>query len=324
MPQVSVIIPVYGVEAFIVRCAESLMRQTLADVEFIFVDDCSPDRSVELLREVLAKHPARNARVLRHEANRGLPAARNTGLDAATGDYVFHCDSDDYLEPDALETLWREARAEEADIVWCDYVIDYPEGQRLLRQPSFATAAEALAAMLRGTMKYNVWNKLARRSLYTDNHIRFPAGRAMGEDLTMARLFAFAHKVAYVGRGLYHYEQGNLSALTKNWNQNQLDSLRHNCDDLIAFMRQRYGAACEPSLHSFMLLMKWPFLCTARRELWREWERWYPEANAHIWADKAVAKRIRVVEWCAARGWFAVVWLHHWVVLRFLYSIIYK
>lgn len=324
MPQVSVIIPVYGVEQFIVRCAESLMRQTLGDVEFIFVDDASPDGSIGKLREVVGKYPWRNVKVLTHDVNKGLPAARNMGLAVATGDYVFHCDSDDYLEADALEVLYRKAMEEEADIVWCDYFLDYPNGKRLLRQPSHATAEEALRAMLRGTMKYNVWNKLARRSLYTDNAITFPAGYAMGEDLTMVKLFALAHKVAYVGRGLYHYEQGNLSALTKAMASAQMESLRRNCDDVIAFMRRQRGAACEPTLRSFMLLMKWPFLCTSKRSLWREWERWYPEANAHIWEDKGVTLRIRAVEWCAARGWFALVWLHYWVVLRFLYRIIYK
>lgn len=324
MPQVSVIIPVYGVEPFIARCAESLMRQSLREVEYIFVDDCSPDGSIAVLREVVSRYPDRRVRILSHASNQGLPAARNTGLAVAEGDYVFHCDSDDYLETDALETLYREATEAEADIVWCDYVLDYPEGQRTMRQPTYATADEALRAMLRGTMKYNVWNKLVRRSLYTAHHITFPSGHAMGEDLTMVKLFAFAAKVAYVPRALYHYEQSNGGAMTKTLSAAQIASQHHNCDDLIRFIRQHRGEPWEPQVRSFMLLMKWPFLCTSERRLWREWERWYAEANPYILADTAVTLRIRLVEWCAARGWFWVVWLHYWIVLRFLYSFLYR
>lgn len=324
MISVSVIIPIYGVERFVVRCAESLMRQTLRDVEFIFVDDASTDGSIPRLREVLAKYPERNVKVLTHNVNKGLPAARNTGLAEATGDYIFHCDSDDYLELDALETLYRKAVDEEADIVWCDYYLDYPTGNRLLRQPSYATAEEALRAMLRGTMKYNVWNKLVRRSLYTDHAIAFPAGYAMGEDMTMMKLFAFARKVAYVGRGLYHYEQGNLSAMTCSLSASALVALRHNASDVVDFVRSQCGKAWELQLCSFLLLVKWPFLCSGNKADYRRWREWFPEANAFIWQDDGVTRRIRLVEWWAAHGWFSLVRLHYWIVLRFLYSIIYK
>ncbi|MDE6509077.1 MAG: glycosyltransferase, partial [Muribaculaceae bacterium] len=90
IPKVSVIAPVYGVESFIGRAVESMMAQTLDDVEFIFVDDCTPDGSVSVLRDVVVRYPERQVRILRHDVNRGLPAARNTGLDVARGEYIFH------------------------------------------------------------------------------------------------------------------------------------------------------------------------------------------------------------------------------------------
>ena len=115
---VSVVIPVFKVRNFIERCATSLFEQTLEDVEYIFVDDASPDDSIEILKECLERYPKRKAQVqiLTHEQNKGLPAARNTGLAVATGEYVFHCDSDDWVESTMLEDLYVTAIQNSADI----------------------------------------------------------------------------------------------------------------------------------------------------------------------------------------------------------------
>ena len=98
--KVSVIIPIYKVEKFIERCVCSLMEQTLQEVEYIFVDDATPDKSIEVLERCLTLYPNRKSVILHHAQNQGLPAARNTGLQVASGKYIFHCDSDDYVEQD--------------------------------------------------------------------------------------------------------------------------------------------------------------------------------------------------------------------------------
>ena len=88
MPKVSVIVPVYGVEKYIERCARSLFEQTLDDIEYIFVDDCSPDRSIEILNQVIGEYPGRKdqVQIIHHASNQGLALARQTGLKAATGE----------------------------------------------------------------------------------------------------------------------------------------------------------------------------------------------------------------------------------------------
>ena len=174
MCKVSVIVPVYGVEKFITHCADSLMAQTMHEgVEYIFVDDASQDASMERLKSVLSKYPARanQVKILVHERNMGLPAARNTGLTQARGEYVFHCDSDDFGEPEMLETLYGKAKEEDADIVWCDWFLTFGSTERYMAQPECGSPEEALKAMLGGAMKFNVWNKLVRKSLYTDNAV---------------------------------------------------------------------------------------------------------------------------------------------------------
>ena len=169
--KVSVIIPVYGVQNFIERCASSLFNQTMKEVEYIFVNDATPDKSIEILKKVILQYPERKVIVIDHSENKGLPAARNTGLKLATGKYIFHCDSDDYVEPDMLEQLYDRAVEKDADIVWCDWFLSFNKNERYMHQPEYDTSFEALKAMLSGVMKYNVWNKLVKRSLYVDNNI---------------------------------------------------------------------------------------------------------------------------------------------------------
>ena len=100
--EVSVIIPMYGVEKYIERCARSLMEQSLTTgVEFLFINDASNDKSVSVLEKVLLDYPSRKAasQIITHETNKGLPSARNTGLERARGEYVVHIDGDDFPEP---------------------------------------------------------------------------------------------------------------------------------------------------------------------------------------------------------------------------------
>lgn len=323
--KISVIVPIYNVGKFIERCVRSLMEQTMDNVEYIFVDDASPDNSIQILQKVLSDYSGRrdNVSILAHAENKGLPAARNTGLAVATGEYIFHCDSDDFVEKDLLSTLYETACRENADIVWSDYYISYPNNERYLKQPFYDTPEAALKGMLHGRMKYNVWNKLAKRSLYTDNNITFPAGYAMGEDMTMMFLFSYAHKVAYVGKALYHYVSNNAS-MTNVPKPNHLVELKHNSDRVLSFLEKRYNGTWKEEGYSFMLLMKWPFLTGHNSKLYPLWKEWCPEANSHIWKRKEVSLRIRFVEACAAHGQFWLVKLHDWIVLRFLYSIIYR
>lgn len=213
--KISVIVPIYNVECYIARCIESLMRQTLQEVEYIFVDDCATDKSMDILMRVLNKYPNKKScvKILKHIENKGLPAARNTGLKSATGKYIFHCDSDDYVEPDMLQRLFEFAEKQHADYIWSDYYVSLIDGNHYKKQPEYVDVDQAFRGLLRGEMVYNVWNKLVRKDLY--NNIFFPSGNAMGEDMTMIMLLACATKVAYLHYGGYHYVTTNPGALTK-------------------------------------------------------------------------------------------------------------
>ncbi len=98
--KVSIIVPIYNVEKYIERCAVSLFEQDFEDIEYIFVNDCTPDNSVEILEKVIEKYPNRKShlKIVHHKENKGLGSARNTGLEQATGNYILHIDSDDWCE----------------------------------------------------------------------------------------------------------------------------------------------------------------------------------------------------------------------------------
>ena len=142
MTKVSVIIPVYNVSSFIRRNVKALMGQTLEDSEFIFVNDATQDDSIEIIKEEIENYPSRKpyVTILNHESNKGLPVARNTGLAVAKGDYMYHCDSDDWVEPDMLEKMLKAAEDNNADIVYCDFFLSFEKNERYMSNPSFTTA----------------------------------------------------------------------------------------------------------------------------------------------------------------------------------------
>ena len=324
-PKVSVIVPVHGVEKFVEHCAVSLMEQTLDGVECIFVDDCSPDHSADIIRDVISRYPGRDARIISHSVNRGLPSARNTGLGLAAGKYVFHCDGDDWIEPDMLEKMYAVAENANADIVYCDFYLSYEKNERYMSNPCLESREELLRqGFLSGAMKYNVWNKLVRRSLYTDNGILFPDGHSMGEDMTMIRLTACAERVKYLPEALYHYVQTNSSAFSKTQSRKQLDDIQYNVDTTVSFLREKYGDNIEDDIRNFKLSIKFPFLISDNREQYRLWEEWYPEANGNVMSNKSLSFRSRFLQWMASKKLWTGVRLYHLIVYKIVYRLLYR
>lgn len=324
--KVSVIVPIYKVYKFIYRCAVSLLEQTLKDVEYIFVDDATPDDSIDILQNVIDRYPDRKdqCRILRHNQNQGLPAARNTGLAVANGEYIFHCDSDDFVEFDMLENLYYEAKKNDADIVWCDWYLSFEKNERYMKQPKYNSPFDALKGMLSGVMKYNVWNKLIKRSLYIENNICFPSGYGMGEDMTVIRLFARAQKVTYLPKAFYHYVQLNMGAFSKTYSERHLMDLRYNVSIVLNDLRRMFGDQLEKEIAFFQLGVKFPFLITDDFSKYKLWQLWFPESNYYILRNKQLSLRSRCLQWLAWKHQFWALWLYYKCVHRIIYGIIYR
>ena len=126
-PLVSVIVPVYKAEAYLHKCVDSLLAQTMTDFEVLLIDDGSPDRSGAICDEYAAKDS--RIRVF-HKENGGVASARQVGIENVRGEYTIHADPDDWVEPTMLEELYAKAKEDDADMVICDYYINIKSRQK--------------------------------------------------------------------------------------------------------------------------------------------------------------------------------------------------
>ena len=147
--KVSIVIPVYNCEAFLPACIDSLRAQTLREIEMIFVCDASPDNSLSILRK--AEREDARIRVIAFEKNCGVSAARNAGIEAAEGEFVGFCDSDDWVEPQMYERLYRMALEHQADIAFCRVFKDYADRQENVPL-GFGTGTRFDRASIRSTL----------------------------------------------------------------------------------------------------------------------------------------------------------------------------
>lgn len=206
---ISVIVPIYRVEKFLPQCIESVLNQTFTDFELILVDDGSPDRCPEICDET-AKRDAR-VRVI-HQANAGLSAARNAGIEVAHGEWLGFVDSDDYIAPQFYEKLYQTAQRTDTDCVMCSVQnVDEsgkPIDSALMRvADEVKTGQEVLRKIGRDdvTPYLTAWNKLYRRKLF--NTLRYPSGRQNEDVFVFAELFCQVQRAACVAEPLYFYRK---------------------------------------------------------------------------------------------------------------------
>ena len=223
-PSVSVIVPIYNVSKYIERCVRSLMEQTYANIEYIFVDDATPDDSMAVLERVLEDYPQRGSsvKILHNIQNQGLAKSRFIGMDEAIGDYVLHCDSDDWVEHDMIQALVEVATLYAADMACCEAVKETSSGQYRYRYAyDEETRENGLLALNLTEIHVAVWNKLIRRTLFMEHDIRNYEGINMGEDSALTiRLRYFSRKTVIVHKPLYHYNRMNQESMVARINEN--------------------------------------------------------------------------------------------------------
>lgn len=233
MYKVSILVPVYGVEQYMERCSRSLFEQTYRDLEFVFVDDCSPDRSVEVMKTVLEDYPERKGfvKILRHDRNKGLAASRNTGLNNSEGDFFICVDSDDWLELDAVELLVNEQMRRDSDLVWGKYLVYENDKPSLLPGKKYGNKHDLVFQMMQRTWDHFLAGRMVRRSLFVLNGLSWKEGLDVAEDRYMMTLVAYyTSEFSSVDRALYHYERRNINALTKT--DNSQKELRNQQQEL--------------------------------------------------------------------------------------------
>ena len=283
MPAVSVIIPVYKVEPYMARCARSLFGQTLDDIEFLFIDDCSPDRSIDVMREVLEGFPERKDQVTvcRMPVNSGQAAARMQGIALARGEYLIHCDSDDYVDVNAYGLLYGKAKAEDLDIVTCDMAVEQ-DGRTIERVSGKCTS---VSRMLEGKERWNLVCRMIRRTLC--ENLAAPVAN-MGEDMVISvQTQLKARRTGHVDQSLYTYcfredsitnKEGH-DALVARW-----ESLMKNARFLVSLLEDRYGySGDEPELVHFKYRCRRIIRPLVHiPEFYRRWKGTFPEVDRKI------------------------------------------
>lgn len=216
MAKVSVIVPVYNVEAYIEKCVRSLFGQTLDDIEYIFVDDCSSDNSIDILNSVLKEYPKRIAQttIIFNEKNLGQGETRKKGILSATGEYVIHCDSDDWVEFDMYETMYRLSKESNADIVMCGLYKNFPNGKQIeMNMADDTDKYKAYVNLYTSRRMGSLCSHLVSRKIVQAESIIWPDW-SYTEDLALIFQYVMnANKLASVKRSLYHYRD-NLQSIS--------------------------------------------------------------------------------------------------------------
>lgn len=210
--KVTICVPFYNVEPFFERCIRSLFEQTYDDLEYIFVDDGSPDNCIKILNETQCDYPERipHVQIIRHEKNRGISAARNTAVAHCHTDFLLHVDSDDFLETDAVEKLVREQQKDDYDIVTGNGTIFYEDRTEVLRNNEHMRKDQLIKEYIKPTFNHVLWGRLIRTTLYTNNHLTALEGYDIGEDHQVVPcLFYYAQKVSSINDCIYNYNRMN-------------------------------------------------------------------------------------------------------------------
>lgn len=297
MPKVSFIVAVYNVGQYIQECVRSLYAQTLDDIEVVLVDDCSPDNSIELAMQALEDYPARKdqVKVVRHSRNMGLPQARHTGVDAATGDYVMFIDGDDYIDTELGELMYLQSQKDTADHVFCCYLNFTPTSERfmsIVRQDSAGNTDKLRDDVLNRVVVPFLVGKLTRRELFYSHDIIWPTCN-MGEDSVLSPQLAYwAKKITHITQAAYHYRtnpQSLSNGYTADLCVRRRNEFSENIELYIRFLEREgveekywYGILSNKLRAKNRLLPvvgNWKY-----RKMWLDT---YPEVNKTVfWGDK--------------------------------------
>lgn len=210
MKKISVIIPVYNTEQYLEKCIESVLNQTIDGLEVIIVNDGSTDNSLDIINKYQKKH--KNVIVI-NQPNSGQGSARNAALDIASGEYIGFVDSDDWISPKMYEKLYKKAKADESDIVVCDFVNVYPNCERIIKVNSFEpTSAHDNIKIILDDIK-GPCNKIYKSKLFKTN--RFPEKIRFEDFALLPILFYESKKVSKLDEPLYYYLQRDNSTMGK-------------------------------------------------------------------------------------------------------------
>ena len=298
MSKVSVIIPIYKVEKYIERCARSLFEQTLDDIEYIFVNDCTPDKSVDILKSVLQEYPHRisSVHIVEHNVNKGLTKTRNTGLAIATGEFIAHCDSDDWVDVYMYEKLYNHAIKTNSEIVYSDLYLVYEKNIEVYKSASYNLDKNELIKNYISSVWTSLVNMIVKKTIYDTYQLKSPEHICYCEDFWLSvRLFYYATKISKICEPLYYYYQcNNLSIM------HHLD--RCKGDDMNCYLETIDLFAKEEDIKRFEKVLSWRVLNAFHFDMYFPEKHnriinIYPSAHKYILSCPFYTRKQKVMMW---------------------------
>ena len=283
-PAVSVIVLVYGVEEYIEKCARSLFGQTMEDLEFIIVDDCTQDRSMEILYSVLEDYPRRKdqVKVIHNEVNRGQAYSRRVGVEAATGEYIIHCDSDDWVDLDMYAKMYSKARECNLDLVICQLAaVDH--GHTDVIACSIGSE-DILGDIIKGCMSPSLMNKLFSRMVY-EKGVVYPRCNYSEDYAMTAQLVSNCTSFEYLYEPLYYYlaREGSISDIQTSIQKTL--QIKESLDLVITSLEARgLDMKYRDAILYAKSLLKYSAIPLPRKDYLNV----YPELNVSILFNKSV------------------------------------
>lgn len=263
-PLVSVIVPVYNVEKYLHQCVDSIINQTYRNLEIILVDDGSPDNCGAICDEYALKD--RRILVI-HQENQGLSAARNAGLDIASGDYIVFVDSDDWIAEDMIQLLLSRQEQTGADMVLCNIKPFYPPQYKGWMRKVSCFGCEVLSQIEfseRLTEYYSwiycvAWNKLYKKEIW--EQLRFPLDHIHEDEATVHRVLERCSKIATIAQSLYYYRQVPDSITGQGVRIQSVDKLCALADRIVCAEEHRWTKLLEATLKGYLYyLFEFSFL----------------------------------------------------------------
>lgn len=298
-------IPLYNVEKYVGRCVESLFSQTYKNIEYVFVNDCTPDRSMDVINTCIERFGVRDrCKIIEHSTNMGIPTSRNDCLDNATGDYILFIDSDDYIDTDMVEQLVAAAQREDADISGCGYTEEFGDHSVDIPQVYTNNHEEMMRAITLLTIKGVMWKLLIRRSIVEDNHVRFIPDNTMVEDyLFCCQVFFYARHFASVDRCMYHYIQYNPNNYSKTKEFNITSQAKAIIKTEEFYKANGVYDVVKKELDYRKFLSKLPLLLNKNCHNVRLWRQLFPESN-RVWTEMNFSFKQKVLFRIAASPFY--------------------
>lgn len=310
--KVSILMPIFNVERYLSRTLDTVFAQTYPNVEYVFVNDCSPDGSLQVLKASLASHRIAKERytIINHAQNQGIAVSRAECIAHAKGDYVYFIDSDDLVEPDAVEQMVTSTNGGEIDIVGCDYMKDFLSGESTTHHENYAdTCRENMMRCLNYDIATTLWKILVRRNLFS--HFTITPHVDIVEDYIMSvKLYYYAKSFKALNRAFYHYVQYNMArvSLQTRWS---IDMHIKGVQEVEAFLKEKklFSDDAEQKMLKRKLNIKSNFVLNRQLLDDSAYKNTFPEARG-MWRKMGYSGKEKLKFWLAEHGLFFLLKLY--------------